>query len=42
MHHPTDRGLCYTSCGTLAGTGNSPVGPPQGTNVISTDREVMG
>ena len=32
MHHPTDRityhGLCYTSCGALAGTRNSSMGPP--------------
>ena len=33
MHHPTDRithttVFCYTSCGSLAGTRNSSMGPP--------------
>ena len=27
MHHPTDR-ITHTSCGALAGTRNSSMGPP--------------
>ena len=39
MHHPTDRitfySHCYTSCGALAGTRNSLMGPPGWVDAIT-------